>query len=164
MLKGISPLLSSDLLRTLNDMGHGDEIAVVDANFTAQSLSRRVLSLPGAPMRTVCSAILSVFPLDDFVERPAAFMQVGGTEAGYRSELQREVIGDLELHHLGDPFFVRTASVPPHQRPQRLALWRLEVVAHWAVPSSGLTQLRLLLRRPSEPQGLFSLIVALLSA
>jgi L-fucose mutarotase len=46
-------------------------------------------------MREACGAVLSVLPLDQMVERPAAYMQVGGSAAGYRSALQREVIGAL---------------------------------------------------------------------
>jgi L-fucose mutarotase len=94
MLKGIDPLLSPEMLKLLCEMGHGDEIVLADANFTATSLGRGkpVLRLPGVDMRRACAALLSVFPLDTFVEQPMAFMQVGGTEPGYRSQLQREVI------------------------------------------------------------------------
>jgi L-fucose mutarotase len=98
MLKGISPLLGPDLLKLLAEMGHGDEIVLADANFTAVSLSRGkpVVRLPGVGMRQACAAVLSVLPLDAMVDQPVAYMQVGGTPAGYRSALQREVIGDLE--------------------------------------------------------------------
>ena len=97
MLKGIDPLLSPDLLKLLCEMGHGDEIVLADANFTAASLGRgkTVLRLPGIGMRQACAAVLSVFPLDDFVAQPVAYMQVGDTEPGYRSQLQREVIADM---------------------------------------------------------------------
>jgi L-fucose mutarotase len=97
MLKNIDPLLSPDLLKVLCEMGHGDEIVLADANFTAVSLAagKPVLRLPGVGMRRACAALLSVFPLDDFVACPIAFMQVGGSDPGYRSALQREVIGDL---------------------------------------------------------------------
>jgi L-fucose mutarotase len=97
MLKGIDPLLSPDLLKLLCEMGHGDEIVLADANFTAGSLGRgkTVLRLPGIGMRRACAAVLSVLPLDNFVAQPVAYMQVGDTPAGYRSELQREVISDM---------------------------------------------------------------------
>ena len=97
MLKNIDPLLGPDLLKVLCEMGHGDEIVLADANFTAASLGCHgvVLRLPGATMREACAAVLSVLPLDDFVPRPVACMQVGGTEDGYRSGLQREVIADM---------------------------------------------------------------------
>jgi L-fucose mutarotase len=97
MLKGIDPLLSPELLKLLCEMGHGDEIVLADANFTAGSLGRgkTVLRLPGIGMRRACAAVLSVFPLDDFVAQPVAYMQVADTPAGYRSQLQREVISDM---------------------------------------------------------------------
>jgi L-fucose mutarotase len=98
MLKGIDPLLSPELLKLLCEMGHGDEILLADANFTAASLGRgkTVLRLPGVGMRQACAAVLSVLPLDGIVARPVAYMQVGDSEPGYRSELQRQVIGDMD--------------------------------------------------------------------
>ena len=97
MLKNIDPLLAPELLKLLCEMGHGDEIVLADANFTAASLGRAgiVLRLPGVSMRRACAAVLSVLPLDDMVAQPVAYMQVGGTADGYRSAVQREVIGDL---------------------------------------------------------------------
>jgi L-fucose mutarotase len=97
MLKGIDPILSPDLLKTLAEMGHGDEIVLADANFTATSLAagKPVLRLPGVGMKDAVRAVLSVFPLDEMVDRPVALMQVGGTAEGYRSALQREMIDAL---------------------------------------------------------------------
>ncbi len=97
MLKNIDPLLSPELLKVLCEMGHGDEIVLADANFTAESLGagKPVLRLPGVGMRRACAALLSVFPLDSFVARPIAFMRVGDTPEGYLSALQREVLTDL---------------------------------------------------------------------
>jgi len=70
MLRGIHPLLTADLLHALASMGHGDEIAVVDANFPAVSVARRVVALPGADAPSALDAILTVFPLDT-MEVPA---------------------------------------------------------------------------------------------
>ena len=97
MLKNIDPLLSPELLKVLCEMGHGDEIVLADANFTAESLGRGgiVLRLPGVSMRRACAAVLSVLPLDGMVAQPVAYMQVGDTPVGYQSALQREVIGDM---------------------------------------------------------------------
>jgi L-fucose mutarotase len=93
MLKGIDPLLSPELLKVLCEMGHGNEIVLADANFTAESLAHRpVIRLPGVGMAAACRAVLSVFPLDSFVAQPVAYMQVGDTPEGYRSGLQREVV------------------------------------------------------------------------
>lgn len=94
MLKGIDPLLTPELLKVLAEMGHGDAIAVVDANFTAATLGRGkpLVRLPGAGLQRACAAVLSVFPLGTAAERPVAFMQVGDTPDGYVSPLQREVL------------------------------------------------------------------------
>lgn len=74
MLKNIDPLLTGDLLAILRDMGHGDEIVLTDANFPAAALARRLVRLPGIGADRVAEAVLSVMPLDDFVDAPAAAM------------------------------------------------------------------------------------------
>ena len=82
MLKGLSPLLSPDLLHLLASMGHGDEIVLADANFPAATHARRLLHLPGAGAPDLLDAVLDVLPLDDFVAQAALTMQVvGGTGA-----------------------------------------------------------------------------------
>jgi L-fucose mutarotase len=93
MLKGIDPLLTPDLLKVLAEMGHGDEIVIADANFTATTLGRgkTVIQAPGIGVLRMCEAVLSLLPLDAAVDCPVACMQVGGTPDGYRSALQRQV-------------------------------------------------------------------------
>lgn len=78
MLKGISPLLSPDLLQVLAAMGHGDEIVLADANFPAASIGKRLLRLTGVPAPQVLDAVLSLLPLDTFVPHAAFTMQVVG--------------------------------------------------------------------------------------
>lgn len=78
MLKGLSPLLSPELLHVLASMGHGDELVLADANFPAASHARRLVAMPGVPAAQVLDAVLSVFPLDDFVPHAALTMQVVG--------------------------------------------------------------------------------------
>jgi L-fucose mutarotase len=78
MLKGLDPLLTADLLHVLRSMGHGDELVIVDANFPAATLGRRVVSLDGVSATRTLEAVLSVMPLDDFVAEPCARMQVVG--------------------------------------------------------------------------------------
>jgi L-fucose mutarotase len=97
VLKGIDPLLAPELLKILAEMGHGDEIVLADANFTAASLGRGkpVVRRPGVGMGAACAAVLSVLPLDQAAERPAADMQVGASPEGHRSALQRAPIGRL---------------------------------------------------------------------
>jgi L-fucose mutarotase len=76
MLKGIDPLLSPDLLATLRAMGHGDEIAIVDANFPAASVARQLIRLDGVSATAALDAVLSVMPLDDFAAEAAWRMAV----------------------------------------------------------------------------------------
>jgi L-fucose mutarotase len=95
MLKNIDPLLSPELLFVLAAMGHGDEIAVVDANFPADSVAHgtchgQVVSLAGASMPEAVVAILSVLPLDEFVDAPVRRMAVGDA-TDELAEVQREV-------------------------------------------------------------------------
>jgi L-fucose mutarotase len=72
MLKNIDPLLNGELLGLLQDMGHGDSLALVDRNFPAASTSRRVVTMSGTTVTEVAAAIMSVLPVDTFVE-PAVF-------------------------------------------------------------------------------------------
>jgi len=102
MLKGIDPLLTPDLLKVLAEMGHGDEIVIADANFTAVTLAqgpqgaKPLIRLPGVDVERVARAVLSVFPLDAMVDRPVAYMRVGDTPAGYHSAQQRRVMAMLD--------------------------------------------------------------------
>ena len=76
MLKGIDPLLGPELLMILRAMGHGDEIAIVDGNYPADTDATRLVRMDGHSATAVADAILSVMPLDEFVQesafRPAA--------------------------------------------------------------------------------------------
>jgi L-fucose mutarotase len=78
MLKSLDPLLGPDLLHALASMGHGDEIAVVDANFPGASCARRLIRLDGIAAPRAVQAVLSVLPLDDFVPTPLSTMAVVG--------------------------------------------------------------------------------------
>ena len=89
MLKHTDPLLSPDLLYVLAAMGHGDEIAIVDANFPGESMGERTVRLDGVDATRVLDAVLTVLPLDDFVARPAVVMQVVG-DADEEPETLRE--------------------------------------------------------------------------
>ena len=84
MLRGIDPLLDADLLYALRRMGHGDEIAIVDANYPAASSATTTVAgqpilMSGVGVARAVEAVLSVMPLDTFVPDPA---------------LRREVVGD----------------------------------------------------------------------
>ena len=75
MLKNIDPILTAPLLSILKEMGHGDEIVIVDTNFPAYSVGQRVVHMPGLDAPRVLEAVLSLMPLDDFVDSPAATMR-----------------------------------------------------------------------------------------
>lgn len=78
MLIGIPSILTPDLLRHLRAMGHGDELVIADANFPGEACAQRIERLPGVSATEALKAILTVMPLDSFVEKPARTMQVVG--------------------------------------------------------------------------------------
>ena len=81
MLKGISPLISPELLKVLAQMGHGEEIILADAHFPAHSFNDNVLRADGVLIPDLLSGILPLFVLDDYVPHPLAMMAAvhGGT-------------------------------------------------------------------------------------
>lgn len=76
MLKGISPILSPELLKILMEMGHGDEIVIGDGNFPAASVAQRLVRLDGHGVPAILDAVLALMPLDTYVEAPVGLMQV----------------------------------------------------------------------------------------
>ncbi|AVO44370.1 RbsD/FucU family protein [Phreatobacter cathodiphilus] len=95
MLKGLDPVLGPDLLWILAAMGHGDDLAVVDANHPAERIaaataSKRLVRVPGLTMARVLGAILTLLPLDDFEASPVRRMAVVGDDDAIPL-VQREV-------------------------------------------------------------------------
>jgi L-fucose mutarotase len=78
MLKGIPPILGPDLLYILRAMGHGDEIALVDANYPATSAGPELVRIDGVDVSALLDAVLAVMPLDTFVDQQAFGMAVIG--------------------------------------------------------------------------------------
>lgn len=78
MLKGIPPILGPGLLYVLRAMGHGDEIAIVDANFPGDSSGPQLIRLDGVSATDVLDAVLTLMPLDTFVDDQAFGMEVVG--------------------------------------------------------------------------------------
>jgi L-fucose mutarotase len=74
VLKGISPLLSPELLATLSRMGHGDEIVLADAHFPGESMGVPVLRADGLRVAALLDAILPLFELDSYVDAPVVMM------------------------------------------------------------------------------------------
>ena len=85
MLKNLPPLLTPDALHALASMGHGDDLAIVDANFPSARLARqgggRLVELPGTDAPTLLQAVLQMLPLDTFTADPARTMAVVGDAA-----------------------------------------------------------------------------------
>lgn len=101
MLRNLDPLLTPELLYVLASMGHGDEIVVCDANFPAESVAATtahgsVVRLAGADAAAAARAILSVLPLDEFVETPVLRMEVVDAPAEI-PEVQRDVQAAVDL-------------------------------------------------------------------
>jgi len=99
MLKGIDPILNAEVLGALRAMGHGDDLIIADTNFPAQSVARRTvlgrLLRIEAPAARVARAVLSVYPLDGFVDDAAARMEIVGAP-GDVPEVQREVQAEID--------------------------------------------------------------------
>jgi len=74
MLKGISPLISPDLLGVLARMGHGDEIILADAHFPGETFNQHVLRADGLKIPQLLEAILPLFELDSYVDAPLVMM------------------------------------------------------------------------------------------
>jgi L-fucose mutarotase len=119
MLKGIDPVLSGELLKILDEMGHGDSLLVVDRNYPAASSGKPVVRLGEITVTRAVQAILGVFPLDRFVDRPLSRMEVDDDPA-ITTEAQREVLAvangeeALELEYAVVPrleFYERAKSV-----------------------------------------------------
>ncbi|AZO68832.1 MAG: ribose ABC transporter [Mesorhizobium sp.] len=98
MLKGINPLLNADVLQALRAMGHGDDLIIADTNFPSDSVARqtvlgRLLRID-APAADVVKAVLSLYPLDNFVDDAAARMEIVGKPdeiPTVQQEVQREI-------------------------------------------------------------------------
>jgi L-fucose mutarotase len=76
MLKGISRIIPPELLKVLMEMGHGDDLVIADGNFPGASMAQRLVRCDGSSGPEVLDAILRLFPLDTFVERPVGLMAV----------------------------------------------------------------------------------------
>jgi L-fucose mutarotase len=83
MLKLIDPSLNADVLHALKSMGHGDELVLCDTNFPADSVARhtvlgRLLHIDNVSAARAAKALLSLMPLDNFVDQPALRMEIAG--------------------------------------------------------------------------------------
>lgn len=76
MLKNIPKILSPELVKTLMEMGHGDEIVIADGNFPAETIGKRVIRCDGHGVTELLDAIMQLFPLDTYTEKPVMLMEV----------------------------------------------------------------------------------------
>lgn len=128
MLRGISPLLSPELLAALCRMGHGDEIVLADAHFPGHSLGKMVLRADGLRVADMLDAILPLLALDTYVDAPVVMMTpVPGdaldpaVEARFRAAIDRHAPG-----------------TPPVARIERFAFYE-RAAAAFAIVMTGET-------------------------
>jgi L-fucose mutarotase len=100
MLKSIDPLLNADVLYALRAMGHGDELVICDTNFPADSVAREtvvgdLLRIDGVSAARVARAVLSLMPLDAFVEDAAMRMEIIGKPSEI-PPVQQEVQSEID--------------------------------------------------------------------
>jgi len=99
MLKGISPLLNADVLYALEAMGHGDMLVIVDTNFPAQAIAEQtrlghLLRIGNVSSPEAAAAILSLMPLDSFIDDAATRMEMVGAAdelPAVQVEMQAEI-------------------------------------------------------------------------
>jgi L-fucose mutarotase len=101
MLKTIDPLLNADVLYALRAMGHGDRLVICDTNFPADAIARqttlgRLLRIDNVSAARAVGAVLSVLPLDTFVEDAAIRMEIVGKPDEVPA-VQREVQAAIDL-------------------------------------------------------------------
>jgi L-fucose mutarotase len=78
VLKNVHPLLTGSLLSLLDRMGHGDLLGLVDRNFPAYRYGAPVIDFRGVDTGAAAEALLSVFPLDGFVDEAVHRMEIDG--------------------------------------------------------------------------------------
>ena len=100
MLKGIPPILSPELLKVLCEMGHSDRLVISDGNFPAESMGKDavVIRCDGHGVPEILDAILKVFPLDTYVDKPVSLMEVvpGDTVETPIWDVYKEIVGKYD--------------------------------------------------------------------
>jgi L-fucose mutarotase len=119
MLKGIPEIISPELLKIFDKMGHGDDLVIGDSNYPAASNAKRLVRSDGHDVSELLDAILSLFPLDTFVGMPVSLMQVakGDPTVSEVQERIREVVrkhdlrGDAAISLVGQFEFYERAKL-----------------------------------------------------
>ena len=101
MLKGIPEVLSPQLLKVLAEMGHSDVIMLADGNFPCESIGKDavVVRADGLNVPELLDAILTLMPLDDFVEKPVTLMEVAKTDPNPQEPVIWQTIRDIVAKH-----------------------------------------------------------------
>jgi len=114
MLRGISNLLSPELLKILAEMGHGDELVLGDGNFPAASHAQRLVRADGHTIPALLDAILPLFPLDYAVDFSGVLMDSRNTEPAvwktYKEKLSAYPDGDKQFLIVSKPEFYTRAK------------------------------------------------------
>ena len=107
MLRGISPLLSPELLAALCQMGHGDEIVLADAHFPGESLGRPVIRADGLQVADLLDAVLPLLVLDQYDDQNLIMMAAvpgdeldPSVEAAYRASIDRHQPDAPPIHRI----------------------------------------------------------------
>tara|TARA_B110000459_G_C16188410_1_gene306835 strand:+ start:25 stop:447 length:423 start_codon:yes stop_codon:yes gene_type:complete len=98
MLKSIDPVLTGTLLKALDEMGHGDRIAIVDRNYPSLSAGPQVVHLGEISIVRAAEAIFSVLPLDSFIDNPLLRMEADDQSPA--SPTHEKVLDTARKHHL----------------------------------------------------------------
>ncbi len=97
MLRNLNQLLTGSVLKCLDEMGHGETLAIVDRNFPAHRYGKPVLSMMGSNTEAAADAVFSVFPVDSFADRPIMRMQID-SEPETQTEAHAAVQSMAEKH------------------------------------------------------------------
>lgn len=113
MLNGIPKNVSPDLLKILMEMGHGDEIVLSDGNYPATSSGNLLVRCIGLGVPELLESILTLMPLDDYVDSPVAMMEAPGADEPPVWETYRQIIrkhcGEVKITHMEHDAFIERA-------------------------------------------------------
>lgn len=97
MLKKIPKTVSPQLLKTLMEMGHGDEIVIADGNFPCHSVSQNVIRADGLSGTEILGAVMELFPLDTYSEQQVFLMEVVPGNDDYKPKIWNEFKEILQM-------------------------------------------------------------------
>ena len=121
MLKGIPSILSPELLKVLCEMGHSDTIVIADGNFPSETIGKNaiVIRADGHGVPEILEAILKVFPLDTYVEKPVSLMQVmpGDNVETPIWDVYKKIVSDVDDR--GDKAFAEVERFEFYERAKK---------------------------------------------